>query len=84
VRRLDPSLPVTFETLAGARQLLDARLLEVFPSAPRDGAALAVAALSHDGRTGIGVTAHRAANGDLRALVDGLDQAFGDLGAAAG
>jgi hypothetical protein len=84
VRRLDPRVAVTFETLAGPRQLLGASLLEAFPSAPRDGAALAVAALSHDGRTGIGVTAHRAANGDLRALVDGLDRVFTDLGAAAG
>ena len=84
VQRLDPSVAVTFETLAGPRRLLGASLLEVFPSAPRDGAALAVAALSHDGRTGIGVTAHRAANGDLRALVDGLDRVFTDLGTAAG
>ena len=84
LRSLDQNLAMTFETLAGPRHLLGARLLEAFPSAPRGGAALAIAALSHDGRTGIGLTGHRAASGDLRALVEGLDRAFNDLGAAAG
>ena len=84
VRSLDPSIAITFETLAGPRHLLGARLLEVFPSAPLAGATLAVAALTYDGRMGIGVTGQRAAIGDLRALAAGLEPAFNDLGAAAG
>ena len=84
VRSLDPSIAITFETLAGPRHLLGARLLEAFPSAPLAGATLAVAALTYDGRMGIGVTGDRAAIGDLRALAAGLEPGFNDLGAAAG
>ena len=84
VRRLGPSVATTFEHLPGPRYFLGARLLEVFPSAPHAGAGLAVSVLSYDGRLGIGVTGDRAANGDLRALADGLDRAFSELGVAAG
>ena len=54
VGALGPSATIHFQTLPGPRFLLGARLLEVFPSAPRAGEAVAVSALSYDGRLGIG------------------------------
>ena len=84
VRSHDTSVAITFEALAAPRYLLGARLLEAFPYAPGAGSASAVAALSYDGRTGIGLTGHRAAIAELRGLIDGLGQGFGELDAAAG
>jgi hypothetical protein len=83
VRHLGPSVATSFEHLPGLRYFLGARLLEVFPSAPRAGAALAVSALAYDGRLGIGITGDGDADGDLRRLADGLDRAFGELSVAA-
>jgi WS/DGAT/MGAT family acyltransferase len=83
VRSLDPRAAITFEHLEGPRFFLGARLLEVFPSAPRAGAALVVSVLSYDGRLGIGLTGDRVTNGELRGLADGLGRAFGGLRVAA-
>jgi len=84
LRRLGPGVAITFESIPGPRYLLGARLLEVFPWAPRAASALAVSVLSYDGRLGIGLAGDRGTNGDLRAIADELDRAVGELSAAAG